>query len=76
MILERSVETNTILNQKFNTYETKAYEYCASKAKPGLVKPLGEFVTRSTFLFLNLRIDIYIDFVIITQKFKDKPRGL
>ena len=43
------METNTMLNYKFNTYETKAYVYCASMGKPVLVQPLGEFDTRSIF---------------------------
>ena len=38
-----------MLNYKFNTYETKAYVYCASMGKPVLVQPLGEFDTRSIF---------------------------
>ena len=39
-----------MLNYKFNTYETKAYVYCAGMRKLVPVQPLGEFDTRSVFL--------------------------
>ena len=55
-----------MLNYKFNTYETKAYVYCAGMGKPVLVQPLGEFDTH--FLFIYLKLLLIISNIRISNK--------
>ncbi len=50
---------NTTKIDTFSSYETKAYEYCASIGQPVLVQPLNKFDTCFLFkitYFIYLRV--------------------